>query len=84
VDIAELVSRMDECTGADIESLCKKATLSAIGKLRDRTHGAPFVVRRSDFLEILDSDRGTPGPLKGANAPGDASSAHLKKDEGRS
>jgi transitional endoplasmic reticulum ATPase len=84
VDMAELVSRMDEFTGADIESLCKKATLSAIGELQDRTHGVPFVVGRSDFLAILDSDRGTPRPLKGANAPGDSSSAHRKEDEGRS
>jgi transitional endoplasmic reticulum ATPase len=84
VNMAELVSRMEGFTGADIESLCKKATLSAIGELRNRTHRAPFVVRRSDFLAILDSDRGTPRPLKGANVPGDGSSAHLKKDEGRS
>jgi len=60
VDMAELVSRMEGFTGADIESLCKKATLSAIAELQNRTHGAPFVVRRSDFLAILDSDRGSP------------------------
>jgi transitional endoplasmic reticulum ATPase len=84
VDIAELVSRMDEFTGADIESLCKKATLSAIAELENRPHGSPFVVRRSDFLAILDRDRGTPGPLKGASAPDGSSSAQLKKGEGRS
>ena len=82
--MAELICRMEGFTGADIESLCKKATLLAIAELRDRADGAPFVVRRSDFLAILDSDRGTPRPLKGANVPGDGSSAHLKKDEGRS
>jgi transitional endoplasmic reticulum ATPase len=60
VDMAEMVSRMEGFTGADIESLCKKATLSAIAELQNRTHGAPFVVRRSDFLAILDSDRGSP------------------------
>jgi transitional endoplasmic reticulum ATPase len=84
VDMAELISRMDDFTGADIESLCKKATLSAIAELQNCTHGAPFAVRRSDFLAILDSDRGTPRPLKRANAPGDTSSADLKEDEGRS
>jgi len=60
VDMAELVSRMEGFTGADVESLCKKATLSAIGELQNRSHGAPFVVRRSDFLAILDSGRGSP------------------------
>jgi transitional endoplasmic reticulum ATPase len=60
VDMAEMVSRMEGFTGADIESLCKKATLSAIAELQKRTQGAPFVVRRSDFLAIVDSDRGSP------------------------
>jgi transitional endoplasmic reticulum ATPase len=61
VVMAELVSRMEGFTGADIESLCKKATLSAIAELQNRrTRGEPFVVRRSDFLAILDSERGSP------------------------
>ena len=39
-----------------------------------RARVAPFVVRRSDFLAVLDSDRGSPRPLKDANAPGNAGS----------
>jgi transitional endoplasmic reticulum ATPase len=64
VDIEEVASRMEGFTGADIESLCKKATLLAIAEFHDGTHGAPFVVWRSDFLAVLDSDRGSPKPLK--------------------
>jgi transitional endoplasmic reticulum ATPase len=82
VDMAELICRMEGLTGADIESLCKKATLLAIAELQDRTDGAPFVVRRSDFLAILDSDRGSPGPLKSADALGNSALAHPKGNEG--
>jgi transitional endoplasmic reticulum ATPase len=60
VDFEEFACRMEGVTGADIESLCKKATLLAIAELQDGTRGAPFVVRRSDFLAVLDSDRGSP------------------------
>ena len=82
VDMAELICRMEGLTGADIESLCKKATLSAIAELQDRADGAPFVVRRSDFLAILDSDRGSPGPLKSADALGNSALAHPNGNEG--
>jgi transitional endoplasmic reticulum ATPase len=82
VDMAELICRMEGFTGADIESLCKKATLLAIAELRDRADGAPFVVRRSDFLAILDSDRGSPGPLKNANALSDSALTHPNGNEG--
>ena len=60
VDIEELAGRTEGLTGADIESLCKKATLLAIAEFQDGAHRAPFVVRRSDFLAVLESDRGSP------------------------
>lgn len=60
VDFDEFASRMEGSTGADIESLCKKATLLAIAEFQDGTRKPPFVVLRSDFLAVLDSDRGNP------------------------
>jgi transitional endoplasmic reticulum ATPase len=57
VDFEEFAGRMDGLTGADVESLCKKATLSAIVEFQDRTRVAPFIVLRSDFLAVLESDR---------------------------
>jgi SpoVK/Ycf46/Vps4 family AAA+-type ATPase len=57
VDFGEFAGRTEGLTGADIESLCKKATLLAIAEF----HGGrvkPFVVLRSDFLAVLESDRG--------------------------
>src|SRR5216683_6358216 len=68
IDFAELAGRMDGLTGADIESLCKKATLSAIVEIQRGTRLAPFVITRGDFLAVLDSDRGTPEPFRSANA----------------
>jgi len=61
VDFEEFARRMEGFTGADIESLCKKATLLAIAEFQDGTRVAPFVVLRSDFLIVLESDRGSPG-----------------------
>ncbi|MHB8816422.1 MAG: AAA family ATPase, partial [Steroidobacteraceae bacterium] len=70
VDFEEFADRMEGCTGADIESLCKKATLSAIVEFQDGTRRAPFVVLRSDFLAILESERRAgPKQLKPTNAP---------------
>ena len=57
VDFEEFAGRMEGLTGADIESLCKKATLSAIVEFQDGTRVAPFIVLRSDFLAVLESDR---------------------------
>src|ERR1700678_3560906 len=56
----EFAGRMDGLTGADIESLCKKATLFAIVEYEEGTRAAPFAVLRSDFLAVLQSDRGSP------------------------
>ena len=60
IDFNEFADRMQGLTGADIESLCKKATLSAIVEFQNGNRDAPFVVLRSDFLEVLESDRGGP------------------------
>jgi transitional endoplasmic reticulum ATPase len=60
VDFNEFAGRMDGLTGADIESLCKKATLFAIVEYEEGTRAAPFAVLRSDFLAVLQSDRGSP------------------------
>jgi len=60
IDFSEFADRMQGLTGADIESLCKKATLSAIVEFQNGNRDAPFVVLRSDFLEVLESDRGSP------------------------
>jgi len=68
VDFEDFAARMEELTGADIESLCKKATLSAVAEFQDGTRAAPLLVLRSDLLAVLDSDRGSPKQLKQANA----------------
>lgn len=54
VKFEEFAELTDEFTGADVESLCKKATLSAIAEFQDGARGAPFVVLRSDFLAVLE------------------------------
>ena len=56
VDLKELSERTDAYTGADIESLCKKATLAAIVEFQDKKRSAPFAVLRNDFLAVLQSD----------------------------
>jgi SpoVK/Ycf46/Vps4 family AAA+-type ATPase len=54
---------MDGLTGADIESICKKATLLAIAEFQAGSRVAPFVVLRADFLAVLESDRGSANQL---------------------
>jgi transitional endoplasmic reticulum ATPase len=68
VDFNDFADRTEGLTGADIESLCKKATLLAIVEFQDGTRPAPFIVLRSDFLAVLESDRGSPKQLKITNA----------------
>jgi len=58
IDFEEFAARTEGLTGADIESLCKKATLLAIAEFQDGARIAPFVVLRNDFLNVLESDRG--------------------------
>ena len=67
VDFEEFAGRMEGLTGADIESLCKKATLLAIAEFQDGTRVPPFVVLRSDFLAVLESDRGSPKQVVAIN-----------------
>jgi transitional endoplasmic reticulum ATPase len=65
VDFEDFSARTEGLTGADIESLCKKATLLAISEFQNGARPAPFVVLRSDFLGVLDSGRGSPRQLEG-------------------
>ena len=65
VNFEEFASRMEGCTGADIESLCKKATLLAIAEFQDGPRDAQFTVSRRDFLAVLESDRGFPRGVEG-------------------
>jgi transitional endoplasmic reticulum ATPase len=67
VDFQDFAERMEGLTGADIESICKKATLLAIADFQAGTRVAPFVVLRADFLAVLESDRVGAGHSKSAN-----------------
>jgi len=66
VDLDEFAAQLEGSTGADIESLCKKATLLAIAKYQGGAQSAPFAVRRRDFQSVLDTHRGSPASLKDA------------------
>jgi transitional endoplasmic reticulum ATPase len=67
VDLTELARQMEGLTGADIESVCKKATLSAITEFQHGRRVAPFAVAQNDFLAVLGSDRGGPKHWKTAS-----------------
>jgi transitional endoplasmic reticulum ATPase len=67
VDFEEFAGRADGLTGADIESLCKKATLRAIAEFQEGTRVPPFVVSQSDFLAVHECDRGGPKQGKETN-----------------
>ena len=67
VNYEELAATMEGLTGADIESVCKKATLAAIVEFQHGARPAPFVVMRNDFLAVLAADRGGPRPLRTAD-----------------
>ena len=54
IDVEELARRTEDFTGADIESLCKKATLLAIAGFQDGTGGRSFVVHKRDFDAVLE------------------------------
>ncbi len=68
VDFDEFAEQMEDFTGADIESLCKKAALFAIVEFQNGTRHAPLIVLRSDFLAVLESDHGSLSQLTRANA----------------
>jgi transitional endoplasmic reticulum ATPase len=75
VDFEEFAARMEGCTGADIESLCKKATLSAIVEFQNGRRRAPFTVLRNDFLAVLDPEHCDHEQLKSASALADKTAA---------
>jgi len=72
IDFEEFAGRTEGLTGADIESLCKKATLLAIAEFQDGARAAPFVVLRNDFLKVLESDRGSHKQLNPESSSGDS------------
>ena len=75
VDIEEFAGQTEGLTGADLESLCKKATLSAIVEFQQGTRVKPFVVPWSHFLAVLDSDWSSSRQLtftKSEHAAGDS------------
>jgi transitional endoplasmic reticulum ATPase len=59
VDLEEIARRTEGLTGADIESLCKKATLLAIADYHKAQSGAAFVVSRGDFDAVVNVEPGT-------------------------
>jgi transitional endoplasmic reticulum ATPase len=71
IDFEDFAARTQGFTGADIESLCKKATLTAIAEFQDGARGAPLVVLRNDFLAVLDSDLRSRKQLKEVNTLSD-------------
>ncbi|MGA7378902.1 MAG: AAA family ATPase, partial [Candidatus Sulfotelmatobacter sp.] len=71
IDFEDFGNRTAGLTGADIESLCKKATLLAIVEFQDGNRPAPFTVLRSDFLSVLDSNRSNLQGLDCTNASND-------------
>jgi transitional endoplasmic reticulum ATPase len=72
VDFDDFSARTEGLTGADIESLCKKATLLAISEFQNGMRSAPFVVLLNDFLAVLGSDRGSPKQLEKASVTGNS------------
>jgi transitional endoplasmic reticulum ATPase len=59
VDLDALARRADGYTGADLETLCKKATLLAIAEFHSGARGKPFLVHERDFLAVLDNGPST-------------------------
>ena len=53
VDIEGLAARTEGLTGADLESVCKKATLLAIAEWQRGAREQPFVVRSGAFDAVL-------------------------------
>jgi transitional endoplasmic reticulum ATPase len=66
IDVDALARQTEGLTGADIESLCKKATLLAISELQPGTTSDLFTVRENDFRRVLDAERAH----QGTRAPG--------------
>ncbi|HXX16417.1 MAG TPA: AAA family ATPase [Candidatus Eremiobacteraceae bacterium] len=67
VDFTELARKLEGLTGADIESACKKATLSAITDFQHGARVAPFAVAQRDFLAVLGAEGLGPKHQKAAS-----------------
>jgi transitional endoplasmic reticulum ATPase len=65
VDIVALARRADGLTGADLETLCKKAALLAIAEFQSGARDWPFVVHQRHFLTVLESEPITWGSSSG-------------------
>jgi transitional endoplasmic reticulum ATPase len=59
VDLDALARRAEGYTGADLETLCKKATLLAIAEFHSGARSKPFLVHECDFLAVLDNGPST-------------------------
>jgi transitional endoplasmic reticulum ATPase len=59
VDLDALARRAEGHTGADLETLCKKATLLAIAEFHSGARGKPFLVHERDFLAVLENGLST-------------------------
>ena len=59
VDVDDVAARTDGWTGADLESACKRATLTAIADYQRGRRGVDFVVTRADFEHVLANERRT-------------------------
>jgi transitional endoplasmic reticulum ATPase len=59
VDLDALARRAEGYTGADLETLCKKATLLAIAEFHSGARGKPFLVHERDFLAVLQNGPST-------------------------
>ena len=59
VDLDALARRAEGYTGADLETMCKKATLLAIAEFHGGARGKPFLVHECDFLAVLENGPST-------------------------
>ncbi len=59
VDPDARARRAEGYTGADLETLCKKATLLAIAEFHSGARGKPFLVHARDFLAVLENGPST-------------------------
>ena len=77
VDLEALAGRAEGYTGADLESLCKKATLLAILEFQEGSRGESFIVSQADFEAVLDSNRHADAEAACSGASADLPQANL-------
>jgi transitional endoplasmic reticulum ATPase len=82
-DFSEFASLTAELTGADIESICKKASLSAIAEFQQKNRNECFVVARNDFFSAIESHRKNEkhSAACAANSDSTVSASISKKDD---